>query len=299
MEDELDDDELFELEELLLLDELDLDDELDDFDDDELDDFDEELDDDDDELEELERDEELLLDAFDELEPDDDEEDPPALPPPSTADDEFSVVILGATGLPPQPLSTPAAATAPPDSSSRKLRRAVSLSSWPVGRRVVDRFSSIILFSGAISCLGKLDEFWFVRQVLDGAAVEVHLDPARNLVGGNHVHAAWQAADDIYTQFVGTVLVVAIANGEGARLPAAAALAAFQGAHGVQILMMRISREVRWFAAASDNDARPALRHAGRRLDGRGEMHQETYRTDDALRMVDKPHQLAQSRLTS
>jgi len=63
-----------------------------------------------------------------------------------------------------------------------------------------------------------------------------------------------------------------VAERLAARLPATAVVAAFEGAHGMQILMMRISREVRWFAAPGDNDARPALRHAWRRLDGRGEM---------------------------
>ena len=127
-----DEEELFELDELLLeeLDDLDdelddFDEELEDFDEDELEDFDDDelddLDDDDDELDddpaELELDEELEADGDELL----DDDDPAAVPPPpSVMADELCAVTVGDTGLPPQPVRTPAAAAAPPDRSNRK-----------------------------------------------------------------------------------------------------------------------------------------------------------------------------------
>ena len=49
-------------------------------------------------------------------------------------------------------------------------------------------------------------------HVADHAAGEIQVDPPHHLVGGDHVHAARQPADDVDAQLIGVVLLVAVAE---------------------------------------------------------------------------------------
>src|SRR4029077_18909356 len=85
------------------------------------------------------------------------------------------------------------------------------------------------------------------------AAREIHLDAPDDLGRRDHVHAAWQVADGIHAQLLRPVLGVAVAQGTGPRLPAAAVVAAGQRPDGVDELMVRIRGEMRGLAPARDD----------------------------------------------
>ena len=211
---------------------------------------------------------ELLLDVDDVLDP------PPATPPPlmpPASSGEVGVVVQAALN------PAASAAAGAPASSSRKLRRSARSSGSPArGLRG-----------------GKNGLTDTSRQGLQGAAPVIQLDPPDDLVGGDHVHAARQRADDVDAQGVGAIVHVAVAEGQRARLPAAAVVAAAQRTHGVDELMVRIGGEVGRLAAAGDDHAGPVQRHAGFHLDRGGEVHQEAHRRQRALGVVHQPDELA------
>ena len=128
---------------------------------------------------------------------------------------------------------------------------------------------------------------------------EIQLDSSDDLLGGDHVHAPRQLADDVDAQLVGVILLVTVAERQRSRLPAAAVVAALQSADSVDELVVRISREVRRLTAAGNHDARAVPWRADWGLHRGGKVHQLADRADHALRPVDQPHELPQCRLAA
>lgn len=275
--DELDVDEaLLELLVLLvLLDELD--DVLDEVDEpDELDELDDallvldELDDPADEL--LELPVPVVLDELDAV-------PPPAVEPPPVDDD----VPSGDVGSVVQPDVRPATITAAgaPESSSRNWRRFVSSPASVAGCGGL--WGSFRFFTTSSSLSGP-------RQ---RTAPVVQLNPPDDLIGGNHVHAARQRADNVHAECVWPIVHVAVAERQGPRLPTAAVVAAAQCAHRMDELVMRVSGEMWRLTAAGDDDARTVLRHAGLHVHGGGQVHQEADGRKRALRVIHQPDEFA------
>lgn len=127
----------------------------------------------------------------------------------------------------------------------------------------------------------------------------VQVDAADDVSGGDHVETVWKLADDIAAEMLRCVLLVAVAEGLHARLPAPAVIAAGERAVGVKELVVGVGFPVRRFAPAGNHDTGAITRHAGLGLYGGSEMHQKADRSDDAGSMIDKANQLTQIRSTA
>lgn len=96
-----------------------------------------------------------------------------------------------------------------------------------------------------------------------------------------------------------SVLVIAVAERYGARLPAAPRRAAGKLANGVQELMAGILFPMRRFSAAVDHNARPQARQPRRRGHRRRQMHRVGNARENAGAVVDQPNQLPMVRLAA
>lgn len=134
-------------------------------------------------------------------------------------------------------------------------------------------------------------------QITANATLEIQFDPPDHFLGGDHVQAMRQRSDDIRAQILRPVLLVAIAEWNGAGFPAAAVVAAGQCAVGVKVLMMRIHLPLHWLAPSGHDHTGAILGMAAFDFHGGREVHGEGHRAEHSLRMIHQPHKLPGVRL--
>ena len=166
---------------------------------------------------------------------------------------ELDELLVGAVGEVPQAAARLAAArTVPCDKKKQErsalLKRAVLLI-------LVNRFMLFVVTHILRNRRMQLRDF------LDAAADEVHVNPPYYFRRRNHVHAPGQPADDVHAELRRPILLVAIAKRQCPRLPAAAVRAATKRTDGVDELVMRYTVKCGG-AIASHDYARAVARRA-------------------------------------
>src|ERR1700689_5341514 len=97
-----------------------------------------------------------------------------------------------------------------------------------------------------------------------------------------------KSIDYVDTEITPLILLVAIAKRNGAGFPAAAVIAATEGADGMDELMMRVGFPMRRLTTSGDHDAGPIFRRVRRHFHGGGQMHGQTHRPQHALRVINQ-----------
>jgi hypothetical protein len=98
-------------------------------------------------------------------------------------------------------------------------------------------------------------------QVPDSSALEVKADSTNNIGSRDDVHASGQFANDIDTQVMGQIFLIAVSKRNDPRLPASAAITAEEATVGVDVLVMRVRFPVRGFSTAGYHNAGAVLWH--------------------------------------
>jgi hypothetical protein len=134
-------------------------------------------------------------------------------------------------------------------------------------------------------------------DVLNNSTAEIEIDPADNLFRCDHRHAAWEVSSYGHAKMFLLVSQVAVSERDGSIFPTPPTRAAWQSPVGMDKLMIGIRLPMRRFAAARNDDAGPVGGGIFPVLHGGCQVHRQRHWTQDALRMVNEPHQLPQTGL--